>query len=150
MATKEKQTETKKTEFNFFMLLPIVFAIILVGLFLVDKSMNKSTVLEETTVEKYQAIFLENGHVYFGLIEKEDSDYINLKDIYYLQLSSPTINQNEIQDQSNLKLVKLGTEIHGPENRMRINTDKVLFIEELREDSNVVKVINEDKSSNLN
>ena len=51
---------------------------------------------------------------------------------YDLYLAQPT---------QNLSLVKLGNELHGPEDAMYINMDHVLFTEELKEDSRVVDAV---------
>lgn len=78
---------------------------------------------------KYQAVFLTNGHVYFAKMKKVDSDYIVIEDVYYMK---------SIEDGS---VVKLGSELLGPENRMVLNKDQVLFWEDLRTDSEIVKEI---------
>lgn len=40
-----------------------------------------------------------------------------------------------------LTLVKLGEEIHGPADEMKLNKDQILFVENLRDDSQVVAAI---------
>jgi len=45
-------------------------------------------------------------------------------------------------DKTKLELVKLGNELHGPEDQMSVNRDQILFIEKLKADSQVVKTIN--------
>jgi hypothetical protein len=90
---------------------------------------------------KYQAIFLDNNQVYFGKLSREKSDYAVLRDIYYLRLNQalqPPASTAQIPD---INLVKLGTELHGPEDEMRINREHILFIENLKEDGQVVKAI---------
>jgi hypothetical protein len=148
MAEKAKVV---KKELNIFLIMPFVLLGVILILFIGEKFVNSENTnqpTDQTEKEQYQAIFLENGQVYFGKIESEDEKYINLKDIYYLQVNNQLDTQTDNTNQSNLKLVKLGTEIHGPENEMRINYQQVLFIENLREDSDVVKVILEDKANN--
>jgi len=41
--------------------------------------------------------------------------------------------------------MKLGGEIHGPENRMMLNKSQILFIEDLKPDSQIVGAIEADK-----
>ncbi len=101
---------------------------------------------------KYQAVFLTNGQVYFGRIDFHDPSYIGLSDIYYLQVK-PVLQQSEGNDNDNtntakqqeqkteLSLVKLGNELHGPEDRMMINKDQVVFVEDLKNDSKVTDAI---------
>jgi hypothetical protein len=98
--------------------------------------------------EGYQAVFLSNGQVYFGKIQNENRRYLELTDIYYLQLKDSLqgqdINKND-DEKSDMSLVKLGNELHGPADRMLINRDQVLFIENLKNDSKVIKAIGEYK-----
>ena len=87
---------------------------------------------------KWKAVFLTNNQVYFGHFwDWPFASTITLRDVYYLQ-----INQLNATDQSQLKLVKLGSEIHGPTNEMVIPLSQILFYETLRSDSAIVKTIN--------
>ena len=45
-------------------------------------------------------------------------------------------------------LTKLGGEIHGPEDKMIVNRQQVLFIENLKPDSKVVQLIKDHKLGN--
>ena len=97
---------------------------------------------------KWQAVFLSNGQVYFGQVESIDSDFVSLENIYYLQVvtSQDTIGQPpdvQTQPEQRLTLIKLGNEIHGPQDAMMINRDHVIIIEDLKDDSRVVKAIND-------
>jgi len=95
--------------------------------------------------EDWQAIFLTNGQVYFGQVGAQNSSEIIAKDIYYLQVTRPLQQTEEGQSAANpqgeLSLVKLGNELHGPTDKMYINRDHVLFVEDLKQDSNVVTAI---------
>jgi len=101
-----------------------------------------------SNVSDYSAIFLTNGQVYFGKIYSGPSDQVDLRDIYYLQVSqqiqpngssaTPTPTDSS---GNNVVLVKLGNELHGPVDEMHINTSQVLFIESLKSDSKVVDAI---------
>jgi hypothetical protein len=94
---------------------------------------------------KYQAVFLTNGQVYFGKIDALNNDYMRLTDIFYLQTKSTTdsTNPQETADKnsSDVELIKLGGEIHGPEDSMMISRDQVLFYENLKQDGEVSKTI---------
>jgi len=101
--------------------------------------------------DQYQAVFLTNGQVYFGKIGASKDGYISLSDIYYLQVDQsvqPSTENKDTQSQeattdanSNVQLVKLGNELHGPEDQMQISNDQVLFWENLKEDGKVSKAI---------
>lgn len=92
----------------------------------------------------YSAVFLTNGQVYFGQLKDSESTYPVLRDIYYLRLKEPLQQQraeNTDTGQPELTLIKLGNELHGPIDEMKLNKDHILFIEILREDSKVVGAI---------
>jgi hypothetical protein len=117
--------------------------------------------------DAYHAIFLANNQVYFGKIQKGAGPYLELTDIYYLQVrqqlqpiegEAPAEGEATEGEEENAKvtepatpqsrftLVKLGNEIHGPVDKMTIHRDRILFIEELKEDSRVTKGILEYKA----
>ncbi|PLS81523.1 hypothetical protein CYG49_01865, partial [Candidatus Saccharibacteria bacterium] len=102
--------------------------------------------------DRYQAVFLSNGQVYFGKLTLVDDQYVKLQDIYYLELSqnlqqaTTTTEKKEGEGavagaQSDPRLIKLGQEIHGPEDEMVLNKDQVLFWENLKQDGTLSKSI---------
>jgi len=97
----------------------------------------------ESQTDEYQAVFMDNGQVYFGALDRSDDDFYTLTEVFYLQSGMATIQQT-----SNLALTKLGNEAHGPTDKMLINPDHILFIEDMKDDSKVVQAINQYKSSN--
>ena len=97
---------------------------------------------------KYQAVFFTNGQVYFGKLASLNKDYLKLTDIYYLQSQqNPDSDkksenpQETLAKQDNIQLIKLGNEVHGPEDKMIISKDQILFIEDLKSDGKVTKTI---------
>jgi len=100
---------------------------------------------------KYQAVFFTNGQVYFGKLSTVNDNYLKLTDIYYLQTQSTdakdTNPQQTSTDQSNVQLIKLGEEIHGPEDEMVLSRDQVLFYENLKADGKVGQSIEAYKKS---
>ena len=99
--------------------------------------------------DQYQAVFLANGQVYFGKMQGAGGQYIRLKDVYYLQTTSSPQSADskdkETQTENKQQLIKLGSEIHGPEDEMIIERDQVLFFENLKNDGTVGKAIQSDK-----
>lgn len=95
--------------------------------------------------DQYQAIFLTNGQVYFGKLGNINDKYVELTDIFYLQVQQSVQPADKNKDPQ-VSLAKLGSELHGPEDKMSINREQVLFWENLKNDSNVVKVITEAKN----
>ncbi|RJQ29415.1 hypothetical protein C4571_01640 [Candidatus Parcubacteria bacterium] len=90
--------------------------------------------------DSWQAVFLTNNQVYFGHLRKYNREYVVLKDIFYLRVADP-LQQGATLPGPTLNLVKLGGELHGPEDVMYIPKDKVLFWETLKKDSQVVQAI---------
>lgn len=97
--------------------------------------------------DKYQAVFLQNGEFYFGKIQYANQTDVKLTDVYYVQKATAEQTTEE-QASNDLELVKLGAEVHGPQDMMLINRSQVLYIENLKSDSRVTQLINEQKSSN--
>lgn len=93
---------------------------------------------------EYQAIFLSNGQVYFGKLDTLTPQYAELTDIYYLQVNQ-TVQPSQSNDSSsqpqNVSLVKLGNELHGPEDAMQINRDQIVFWENLKKSGKVTQAI---------
>jgi len=98
---------------------------------------------------RYQAVFLTNGQVYFGKLSRMNNEYYKLTDIYYMQSTNSTSDtestspQQTTQTGGNVQIIKLGDEIHGPEDKMIIGRDQVLFYENLKtkDGSKVVSAI---------
>jgi hypothetical protein len=96
--------------------------------------------------KQYQAVFLTNGQVYFGKVKNVEAKTVTLTDIYYLQSNQQNPQQGTAQqDQPQLSLVKLGNELHGPEDMMAINRDQILFWENLKDSGKVVQAIKENQ-----
>jgi len=97
-----------------------------------------------------QAVFLTNGQVYFGKVVSVNKQYIDLQDIYYLNVSQqvqPDQKTNSSQGGS-VSLVKLGCELHGPMDQMIINRDQVTFWENLKTDGQVTTAIKKWRTEN--
>lgn len=92
--------------------------------------------------DEYQAVFLSNGQVYFGKLKDLNSTYAKLTDIYYLQVKQAVQpKQGDTNQSNNVQLVKLGQELHGPEDAMQINRDQVVFWENLKKSGKVTQAI---------
>ena len=55
--------------------------------------------------------------------------------------SDDVAKDKENSDNSDVQLIKLGNELHGPEDQMQITKDQVLFWENLKADGKVSKAI---------
>ena len=82
---------------------------------------------------KYQAVFLANGQTYFGRYLDRFGPYVKVEDPFYIQQQP----KQEGQQNPDLKLVRRGSELHEPDPEMLIPKDAILFVEDLRPDSQV-------------
>lgn len=103
--------------------------------------------------DKYQAVFMAGGQVYFGKLEVLGDSYLKLSNVFYIQSNaSSSETGNEGKDpqtnntDNNMQLIKLGEEVHGPEDAMIINRDQLLFYENLKPDGKVSQLIQNYKS----
>jgi len=86
---------------------------------------------------EHQAVFLDNGQVFFGKLADTGSPYLTLRDVYYVQ----TLVEQEKKKTANL-LIKRGSEWHNPD-FMRVNARHVVVIEPVGPDSRVGQLIRE-------
>ena len=124
-----------------------VSILVLIGLFFggyfAIQQLNQNNLMEGVNTSQYQAVFLTNGQAYFGKITNINNSFLHISDIYYLQAQQSV--QPKTSSQANLSLVKLGSEIHGPEDSMYIARSQILFYENLKDNGQVVKAINSTK-----
>jgi len=99
---------------------------------------NESQFVDST---KYQAVFLNNGQVYFGHISNLNAEYLRMSGIYYLTSAG--------SGSSNYTLVKLGCQqIHDPTDAMLINRSQVTFWENIKSDGQVGTSIDKFRKQN--
>jgi hypothetical protein len=135
----------------------IIGAVVLVILLVGAWFLYRSSTANHIDGSKYQAVFLSNGQVYFGDLEKLNVSYLKLTGIFYLQdqgaaeaASEDAQNPQESADKqtSGVQLVKLGNEVHGPDDEMIIKEDQVLFFENLKKDGKVSQSIEQYRKEN--
>lgn len=131
---------------NIVILIGIAILVAAVALTFTRTSSNSEFKLVQN--DKYQAVFLNNGQVYFGNIKEMDSKNLVLSNIYYLTQNTTTGSDGQQTADGNYTLVKLGCQqIHDPYDQMVINRDQVTFWENLQDKGSVVSKINEFKKS---
>jgi hypothetical protein len=115
--------------------------------FFVKPSNNSETRYLDTS--KLQAVFLNGGQVYFGRIGAVNSKYLTMSDIYYLRVNQQ-VQPGQTPQANDISLVKLGCELHGPQDQMVVSQDQVIFWENLKDDGQVAKAVAEFKKQNPN
>lgn len=130
------------TILSLILFMSTVILVVAVILGISTKSSENSAVQKE----RYQAVFLNGGQAYFGKIKALNDRFIDLSDVYYIS----TNGQSGESNQANISLIKLGSELHCPQDRMVINREQVLFWENLNDDGKVVNAIKQWKKENPN
>lgn len=134
----------------------MVFLILVAGLVLAlivyvvvgNKHVGSSSAVQK---DKYQAVFLTNGQVYFGKITEQNAKTVQLQEIFYLTPTQAVQPNDKDKNQSpDFTLVKLGCELHGPQDLMIIERGQVSFWENLKDDGKVVQGIQQFKQQNPN
>lgn len=149
-----------KNPTKLIVILLVAVVVVLVGVIAYPKAKSAMDKKKSDKEAAYHAVFLSNGQVYFGEMSDPKAKYVKLSQVYYLQLNQQESQQVQPAEgdtqssegesaegtQPEFSLVKLGQELHGPEDAMVINKEHVLFYEKLKDDSNVVKAIKENKA----
>lgn len=140
ISSMQSQSSKGSNGFLIAILIVIIVVFLALGGFFV---WQKKNAIQGIETNHYQAVFLTNGQVYFGKIAGFDGKYLLLDSIYYLQAPQQNVQptDKDKQQQTQLSIVKLGNELHGPEDRMHIAKDQVLFWENLKDDGKVVQAI---------
>jgi hypothetical protein len=143
-----KQTEKTPNSRSFFHITSAVLlisaAVLIAGVAIIVSRTQVTSEAQYVDASKYQAVFLNNGQVYFGKVKTLNKQFVRMTSVYYLTQSGQS-------GSSNYSLVKLGCQqIHDPYDQMVVNRDQVTFWENLNADGKVVKSIEEFKKQNPN
>ena len=120
-------------------MLLLVLLVLLLAVILVRTQIFRATAADLIDKSSYQAVFLTNGATYFGKLQPQGDDWFVLTDVYYLQTT----------DSGTPQLVKRGNEAQGPREPMIVARSQIQFIENMRDDSDVVTLIKRFKSGQL-
>lgn len=131
---KRKRVRTKT------LLLSVVFVTVVAIVVLAVLFFYRASTGASIDGSKYQAVFFTNGQVYFGKLQTLNDSYMKLTDVFYLQTTetdSTNPQETTTEPKPDVQLIKLGDEVHGPEDAMIISKDQVLFFENLKKDGKV-------------
>ncbi len=101
---------------------------------------------EDIDDASFQAVFLKSKQVYFGKITKLTETQLTLEDIFYLKTATSAADPTN--PGADVSLVKLGDELHGPQDVMYIERKEVEFWENLKSSSQVSKAIEQYQKKN--
>ncbi len=92
---------------------------------------------------RYQAVFLASGQAYFGRYFDRIGPYAKIEGVYYIQTSK----SDDPDKPAESRIVRRGSELHGPQERVLIMKSSILFVEDLRPDSPVARFIDQDQAA---
>jgi hypothetical protein len=116
----------------------LVLAVLLVVLVFGVRSYSEGAWPFGPSDDQWTGVFLTNGQAYFGHFYSGPGDYARLREVYYVLQTQLQSQDPRQPSTTQLSLQKLGGEIHGPQQEMRIAKGQILFLEDLRPDSPVV------------
>lgn len=97
--------------------------------------------------DKYYGVFLDTGDVYFGKLSNKEGVFVTVEDAFYLKVTQITEKDKSGKQTGasapNMSLVKVGSEIHKPKNKIEIQRSHIIYIQELEQDSDVIRAIND-------
>ncbi|USN95565.1 MAG: hypothetical protein H6793_00125 [Candidatus Nomurabacteria bacterium] len=137
-----KQTKANK-KYRWIVVALLVLLLIIgciVASYLMLFKKKTDTHLVGVNSDQYQALFLTNGQVYFGKLSQLDKETIKINNIFYLQVQQP-VQPKDDKQQNETQLIKLGEELHGPNDEMFVNRSQVLFWENIKDNGKVGEAI---------
>ena len=84
---------------------------------------------------RYQAVFLANGQTYFGHYLERLGPYVKVENAFYIT-QQPTADENQTPES---RIIRRGSELHQPLPFVLIPKSAILFVEDLRADSQVAQ-----------
>lgn len=97
------------------------------------------------STQKFHAVFLNSGQVYFGTIQSEDEQNVVLSNVFYIQTVDqqlpPETEGDAPRTVPQQQLVMKGDEPYAPSNTIRINRSQIVVVEDLTEQSQILQQI---------
>lgn len=138
--TEHAQPKTTKIRSRLFKLGAVVGALALVlGIALVTVLVMRSQPTQQIDSSKYQAIYLNSGQMYFGKLQNTGGDFLIIKSPYIAQSVDSADAKTTSSTQATL--VKVSSQVYGPDDSIAIKSSQVTFWQNLRDDSKVSQAI---------
>lgn len=128
-----KRSSKRKTYLNILYVLVGISVLFLFTAFMISKSNAKSA------GSGRQAVFVTTGSVYFGFVKDESSSMVQIDDVYYLN-SVQSLYPDKPEEEK-ISLIKMGSEVYKPQSSVLINRDQIISIQNLNNDSQINKAI---------
>ncbi|MBN1570822.1 MAG: hypothetical protein JXA73_23480 [Acidobacteria bacterium] len=117
-------------------------AAILLLIFLVSACGSSSSIVKIDT--EYTSVFLDNGQIFVGKLEKVDSSYILLKDVFYIK--SWVVQDKDDQSREIRNTISMRIEEANNPAFTYINAQHILVIEPVSSNSKISDLIKKAKA----
>lgn len=152
--TSQPVQKTKKSKRKpLIIIASIIVSILLLGTagWMTYRQIQTNSLIDTS---KYQAVLLSNGQWYFGKLHKAGDESYKLTNVFYLERQNGTdaenTDQKQLSDTTKPVLVKLGNEIHAPEDVMIIKDEQLIFYENIKDSGQVASLMKEYLDKNKN
>jgi len=135
----------RRRKWPFFAIIAAVVVALGIGIWWVYMATHPG--VQQLRSDRYQAVFLNNGQVFFGNLKNVNGEYLVLENAYYTkkaEVPEDATDEQKAAIQNNVSLAKVGSEVYGPETSMSIRSEQVLFWQNLSADSKVASAIEKD------
>jgi len=122
-----------------YAVLPAAITILVVALSACSRS---SSALKIDT--EYTSVFLDNGQIFVGKLEKVESSYVLLKDVFYIK--SWVVQDKEDQSRQIKNTISLRSEEANNPSYTYISTQHILVIEPVSANSKISELVRKAKA----
>ena len=112
---------------------------LILAIALVTMLVMKSQPAQAIDTGKFQVVYLTNGQAYFGKLQSTSGDFLVIKSPYIAQDVAASDDKADTKTQTTL--LKVTSQVYGPEDSIAIKSSQVAFWQNLRDDSKVTQAI---------
>lgn len=142
-----KSVATGKRPVNVILAILLILALGVIGWLVAPKLTGGL----EFDTDKYQAVAVSDGQIYFGKVTPVDADHIRLTDAYYLQAemteTTAATEETAPAQPGNVRLIKLSNKIYGPEDGIVLSKSQIVSYENLASDGQVAEWLKENSGN---
>ncbi|MFA5015030.1 MAG: hypothetical protein WC549_05765 [Actinomycetota bacterium] len=124
-----------------FVVLVFILVLIFTGLTLWQDGTVRNAMQLLKYKDSYQVVFLTSGQAYFGKITEITNEYVKVKDAFSIKVQQAQAGEDSTATQSEIKLLSIEDEFYQPEGYMLIEKSAILFIEELKDSSSIIGIM---------
>lgn len=126
----------------------LVYVIILAAVAYGGYTVYSAKMNSQGSTGGYYGVFMDNNDVYFGKIANRTDLFVTLQNTFYLRVTQVPHTEADGRQValSSFDLVKMGTEVHKPKDKVELQVSHIISIQELDPSSQVITTINNYKA----